>query len=473
MAFTKTPENSTYSTKIVRLVKELNNRGTDTSKDEDYFNVIPELIKNKNTKEDEINLIKREGSTSFISSVAAENTRGIFFWESQNQLFVAVNTAIRIYNATTGSLLTTIAVAFSTTTGEVGFCEFLYDTGTVKVVCTDGTSLMTIDSAGAVVVGVDADMPVHLPYPVFLDGYLFIIKAGTADLYNSNLNDPLAYTPGDFITAEMIPDTAVWLSRLNNYLVVGGNQSIEYFWDAAVASGSPLQRNDTPVKLAGLMGGMATIGNKIYLIANHNTSTPDVFELDDFKMKPVGNEAVRRHLKSLTISNLTSIRGSCISRYVLDLESKLWTRFGFQTNDNFAFIHMISSETTGGYTTFFSISGTSVIYKTSNSLYQDDGTTFPIVIITGPEEFDTFRQKTMSRLTIWADAPTASSTGTLQWTDDDYQSFSTGLTFDLFHERPCVNRLGRFRQRAFKLTYTQNQPFRIESFEVEINKGIH
>jgi hypothetical protein len=322
---------------------------------------------------------------------------------------------------------------------------------------------------------------------VFLDGYLFIIKAGTADLYNSNLNDPLLYTPGDFITAEMIPDTATWLSRLNNYIIIAGNQSIEYFWDAAVASGSPLQRNDTPVKLAGLMGGMATIGNKIYLVANHNTSTPDVFELEDFKMKPVGNEAVRRHLKSLTMSGLTTVRGSCVSLnghdfyimntgskcYVLDLESKLWTRFGFQTNDNFAFTHMISAETTGGYTTFFSINGTSAVYKTSASLYQDNGTTFPVVIITGNEEFDTLRQKTMNRLIVWADSTSASSTGTLQWTDDDYQTFNTGLTFDLYHERPSVNRLGRFRQRAFKLTYTQNQPFRIESFEVDINKGQH
>lgn len=484
MAFTKTPSESTYSTKKIRLVKELNNRGTDTSKDEDYLNVIPELIKNKNTKEDEINLIKREGSTSFISSVADENTRGLFFWESQNQLFVAINNTIRIYNVTTGVLITTLSAAFSTTTGEVGFCEFLYDTGTVKVVATDGTTLMTIDSAGTKVVSADVDMPVHLPYPVFLDGYLFIIKVNTADLYNSNLNDPLAYTAGDFITAEMIPDQAIWLSRLNNYLVVAGSQSIEYFWDAAIASGSPLQRNDTPLKIAGLTGAPATIGNKIYIIANTSTS-PDVFELSDFKMTPIGNEAVRRHLKSLSISSITNIRGSCISCnghdlyimntgskcYALDLETKLWTRFGFQTNDNFAFTHMISAETSEGYTTFFSISGTSTIYKTSTSLYQDNGTTFPVVIITGLEEFDTLRQKTMSRLIVWADAPTTSSTGTLQWTDDDYQTFNTGLTIDLFHERPSANRLGRFRQRAFKWTYTQNQPHRIEAFEVDINKG--
>ena len=69
--------------------------------------------------------------------------------------------------------------------------------------------------------------------------------------------------------------------------------------------------------------------------------------------------------------------------------------------------------------------------------------------------------------------PTASSTGTLQWSDDDYQNYNAGLTVDLYHGRPSINRLGRFRKRAFKFTYTQNQPLRLEAFEVDLNMGGH
>ncbi len=487
MAFSKTPAESTYQVKKMRLVKELSNRGADSSKDEDYLNVYPELIKNKTTKEDEIVLVKRDGSTSFIASVAAESARGMYFWESQNQLFVAVNDDIRIYNASTAVLATTLSAAFSTTSGEVGFTEFLYDDGSVKVVATDGTTMQTIDSAGTRVAGADVDMPAHLPYPVFLDGYLFVVETDSANLWNSDLNDPLAWTAGNFITGEMLPDQVTWLSRLNNYLVLVGTQSIEYFWDAAVEVGSPLQRNDTPVKLAGFVGGAATHGNKIYMVANQNTSQPDVYVLDDFKMTPVGNEAIRRHLRSLTISSITTIRGSIVSLnghdfyvmntgsacYVLDIESKLWCRWAYQVGTNFNFTHWIAAETGAGYKTFFALSGDSAIYNTSSSLYQDNGTTFPCVITTHNEEFGTYRQKTMSELTVWADKPTASSTGTLQWTDNDYQTFNTGLTVDLYHEKPTVNRLGRFRKRAFKFTYTQNQPLRVEAFEVELNMGQH
>lgn len=487
MAFSKTPAEHTYQTKRIRLIKELSNRGSDTSKDEDYVNLIPELIKNKNTKEDEILLIKRYGTEEFLASVAAQDVRGLFYWEKEDQLFVAVDNDIRIYNVATETLSTTLASAFTTTSGEVGFCEFLYDTGTVKVVATDGTTLQTIDSAGTRVAGADADQPIHIPYPVFLDGYLFIVEAGTADIWNSNLNDPLAYTAGDFITAEMLPDQVLWLSRLNNYLVVVGNQSIEYFWDAAIATGSPLQRNDTPVKLNGLIGGAATLGNTIFMVASKNSSQPDVFILEDFKMTPIGNEAIRRHLFGINTTSITSIRGALISMhghnlyllntgtrtYIYDIESKLWTRWAYQAQEVFNFTHWVTAETPRGTTTFFSLKNDSAILNTNSGLYQDSGTNFPCVVVTANEEFGTYRQKAMSKLVVWADKPTASSTGTLQWSDNDYQSYNSGVAIDLYHSRPSVMRLGNFRKRAFKFTYTQNQPFRIEGFEVDLNMGQH
>lgn len=468
-------------------MRELNSRGVNTNKDEDYVNCYPELIKNRNTKENELYLVKRPGASSFISSVDSSSVRGLFHWESQNKLFVIVSNDIYIYNSGTGALITTITDVLATTSGHVGMCEFLYDTGAVKVVVTDGTALMTVDTANAAVSSVDVDMPVHLPYPVFLDGYLFIVKSGTADIYNSNLNDPLAYTAGDFITAEMLADNANFITRINNYLIVVGDKSIEYFWDAANASGSPLQRNDTPVKLTGYMGGFAALGNKVFIIGSNNDSQPDIFMLEDFKMSPIGTEAIRRHLASITVENVTTIKASLISQnghdfyvfntgsgcYAYDTESKLWSRWTWQNSSNFGLTHAVNAETTSGYRTFFALSGATTIYKMDYTLYQDSGATFPVVIVTDNEEFDTMNQKTMARLTVWADRTTISATATIQWTDDDYQNYSTGVDIDLYHELPCIRRLGRFRSRAFKITFNQNQPLRVKSLEADINMGQH
>jgi hypothetical protein len=485
LAFDKTPSQSTYQTKTIRLVRELNSRGTSTSKDEDYVNFYPELIKNRNTKENELFLVKRDGSTQFIASVGATDIRGMHFWEEQNQLFVATSDDIYIYNGTSAAIITTLNTAFTTTTGAVGFCEFLYDNGTVKVVATDGTTLMTIDSAGTKDTGVpDPDLPTHLPYPVFLDGYLFILKAGTADIYNSDLNDPLVYTAGNFRQAEMAADKAQYLRKINNYILVFGSASIEYFWDAAGTT-SPLERYDAALKLTGILGGYAAIGNKVFFIGSDNESVPDIFLLEDLKKTPIGTDAIRRHLGSITIANVTTIKAAVISRsghdlyvfntgsacYAYDIESKLWTRLTWQASSNFALTQAVNAVTGGGYKTFFSLSGDSAIYRFDSSLYQDNGTTFPCICVTDREEFDTFNQKTMSRVIVWADKASSSSHGLLQWTDDDYQSFSAGLDVDLFDELPSTQRLGRFRRRAFKWTYTQDQPHRLQSFEVDINMG--
>lgn len=487
MAFTKNPEQSTYKTQKIRLVRELNSRGSTTDKDEDYVNFYPEMIKNRNTKEDGMILVKRDGSELVVASTGADDVRGMYFWETYNFLFVAVDDEIRIYNGSSGALAGTLAAAFGTTSGHVGFCEFLFDNGTIVMVATDGVTLQTIDNSAVRVPNADADLPAHLPYPVFLDGYLFLVAEGTADIYNSNLNDPLAWTAGDFITAEMLPDRVSYISRLNNYLVVMGNASIEYFWDAAIATGSPLQRNDTPIKLSGLLGGVTTVGNKIFLIANHNESQPNVYMLEDFKMVPIGNEAIRRHLASITITDVTTIKANTVSLgghdfyvmntgsrcYAYEPESKLWFRWNWRTLTNFAISYAVNAYTAGGYKTFFALDDDSAIYKFTPTLYQDHGVTFPCSVVTDNYEFDSYNQKDCYRLTIWADKPTESSTGTLQWSDDDYQNFNNGLSIDLYNAIPCARRLGKFRKRAFKWTYTQNQPHRLHGFEVDLNMGGH
>jgi len=77
----------------------------------------------------------------------------------------------------------------------------------------------------------------------------------------------------------------------------------------------------------------------------------------------------------------------------------------------------------------------------------------------------------MSKLVLNADKPTATSEVLVQWSDDDYQTWNTGTSVDLYQEHPSLSRLGGFRRRAFKLTHTANQPMRINSLEADINMG--
>lgn len=480
MAFSKTPKESTYSTKQINLLQEMNSRGITPTTDVDYVNCFPEITKNKTTNEKRTMIRKRDGCIAFLSLPGA--TRAIYYWEDQAKLFIASGRNVYVYTMPAGTLAATLVNVYGTSTGPIGFTEFLYDTGVVKVVTTDGTTLSTIDSANVVVASADPDLPVHLTNIVFLDGYLFLVKTSSADLYNSNLNDPLAYTAGDFISSEIIPDRVTYVTKLNNYILLFGNDSIEYFWDAANATGSPLQRNDTPVKFTGLIGGITQLGSKIYFVGDTDHSLANVFMLEDFKITLVGNETVSRYLNTVAS---TSLYGNIISiagynfyvlyagtyTYVMEMESLTWSRWAFGAQTAFPIDFAFNCRSTTSDLMLFTTPAGGIMYKFSPTVYQDGGVSMNVQFVLNNEEFDTFNRKTMSRLVIWADKPTGTSPILVQWSDNDYQSFNTGVSVDLFQERPSLSRLGQFIRRAFKFTHTADQPLRLEMLEANINMG--
>jgi len=121
---------------------------------------------------------------------------------------------------------------------------------------------------------------------------------------------------------------------------------------------------------------------------------------------------------------------------------------------------------------FFSIKdGTSNIYKFDETLYQDAGTNFTALVTTENNDFGTMNRKTMGRASIIGDRTPTDTNVLIRWSDDDYRTFNTGLTTNMNQDLPSITRLGSFRQRIFKLSMTANSPWRIQEFEVDINKG--
>lgn len=484
MAFTKSPTQDTYSAERIRLSREIAARdGGAINKDEDLLNVIVEPVKNKATGDNRHFILKRAGTETVYTPPSAGVIRGWFFWEDQYKLYYAVGDTVWSYHVVTGVNTAVASVFGATGTSEIGFCLFQFSTGISKVVATDGTTLITMDVAN--VIGTAAGVPVHLPYPIYLDGYVFVSKINTADIYNSANDDPLTW-PGEFITAEMEGDNLIRLAKVNNYLLAFGTNSIEYFWDAGNATGSPLQRNDTPIKYNTYLAGHAQFGNVIYYVGVNEGGQPDVYMLKDFKIEELGTPTISRYLNSV-VEPMTTWKGSIVSckghsfyilnvgtakTYVLDLDTKLWARWEYQTGTGlFDIYNSITISTLTNAYTYFSLGTSSVIYKLNDAVYTDNGVSFTCLITTEQSDFGTLNRKTMRRAAIIGDRPTTNNDILIQWTDDDSQTFNTGLSTNLNQDLACVYRLGSFRQRSFKLTYTANTDFRIQEFEVEINKG--
>lgn len=481
MAFSKAPSQSTYQDDDVKLIYELNNRDATGTKDTLALNGFFEVVKNKQTQDNEYWYVKRDGTSNYVTAPSS-SIRGMYYWKDQDKLFLAYSDKIAVYVGSTGVLSTTLTPWVSTT-GTVGFTEFQYASGVVKLVAADGTKIITIDTTNTVVVGADADQPAAFdPNVIYLDGYLFLVKSSTADIYNSNLDDPLAFTAGDFITAEMIPDSLVRIGRLNNYILAFGTASIEYFYDAGNASGSPLNRNDTPVKFVGYLGGLATHQNKLYFVGKVPGTNPEVYQLEDFKMKTVDNPPLRRYVEpySSFTGNIISYGGKDFYvvtvggiTYQLDMETELWTRLSQGANSTFPITFAVNLPYTGiGNVSVVAVSGSANLVMFVPTVYQDSGVNFTMQVRTENFDFDTQHRKTMSRVLLKADQTTASSLITLAYSDDDYKTWSADRTMDLVNTAPFLKRFGQFRQRAFRLTYNDNYPCRLKKLEVQHNIGV-
>ena len=445
-----------------------------------------DVVVDRGTETKSFTFTKRDGTAAFAYTIPSSNIRGMHYWEDQDTVYVAYDNKIAVVDGSSGTLTTTLT-PFVSTTGDVGFTQFYYDTGNTKIVVGDGTRLITIDSSHTVVTGSDADMPTSFdPHTVFLDGYLFMIKSGTSDIYNSNLNDPLAYTSGDFITAEMQSDNLVGLLLLNNYILAMGTSSIEYFFDAANASGSPLQRNDTFVKSIGFLNGVAHYGSQVFFVGQTSHTDPDVFVLQDAKIEQLNAPALRRFMQPNTeflgavISNgghdfycLTAKSGSTVlETFWYDLETKIWTRAAYKQQVGFPIKWAVTLPITGtGNTSLCVIDGSASLVFFSPTVYQDLGESFTALLQTEPEMFDTFHEKYMSRILLVADRPTSPAQASISWSDDDYQTFSAPRFVELNQELPSLQRAGRFRKRAFKVSLTANVPFRTIKLEVDFNIG--
>lgn len=468
-------------------MKEYNSRSSNSfSKDVDYLNVFFEPTKNKVTQENYYDIWTRPGLINLGTGVLqSTNVRFVYFWEATQTYYVWIDDDLQLVD-TSGNIYLTLSAVLGTSSGPVTATEFLYDTGAVKLVFTDGQSIKTIDNTNTVVASTDPDIPTPIQVSlVFLDGYLFVVKAGTFDIYNSDLNDPLAWTAGNYISSEMLPDGLSAIAKLNNYLVALGTSSVEYFWDAANVSGSPLQRNDTPVKYNGYLGGLASFGNKLYYIGNTTESRPGVFVLEDFKIKELGDESLWRQLESTqqtfseVYASIVSIQGHSFyvftfgsgTSYAIDLETNLWSRWAVAGGTTFSAKFSTNSKTAATYLPVLYINGRDRLSHFDKAVTTDFGTSYSMIITTERESFDSFNLKTINRLTIVGDRPTANTNISISWSDDDYQTFSSAQTLNINQELPCIYQCGSFRRRAHRLSCSPTVPFRLQYLEADINIG--
>ena len=477
----------------VPLVGSPNNRGSSGTKDQRFINYFPERIKNELTQQEKFYLQKRFGTQKFVQPEGGGTGvgRGIYYWNSK--FWVAIDNALWRVDADGTNATNVQTIAGSP--GAVGFTEAKL-TNTYLVV-SDGAKAWYINTSNVITEITDPQFPTpHWPTPVFMDGYLFVQKT-TGEIFNSDAGNIAAWS-GSNISPDNYPDLSMGLARQNNQVVAFGQQSVEFFYNAAT-TGSPIAPNSQAVLQFGCasMTSVAQEEGILAFVAQSQTGGRFVVAVDGFEPHNISNAAIERLLEAegsqiincwgyfirvqghfFYVLNLPSNSRTC----VYDMETKMWHEWDWTDNGTSWAMFPMSDKCESATETFFLHSANGWVYRCRPDFYQDAcaqttpfaGQTLRGHVQTGRFDGDTTVLKFLSRLSLVGDFQASTSDITLYYSDDDYQNWkpSGGRTLKT-STRGYIYRLGSFRRRAFLLVHIANTPSRLEAIEMEIQKGIH
>jgi hypothetical protein len=439
--------------------------------------MYPELIKSPISDGKKYYLKKRPGVAA--GTTYSGTPQGIFYWAKPNIYLVAAGGTL-YFN---GTAILTLA----TSTGVVGFTEYDISTEDVLFVC-DGTQAYTINGSGTVTATITSanGLPSpHIPAPVFLDGYIFLASANSQSINNSNLNDPTTWPADGFIYKEMFPDNVVWMTKAQNYLVGIGSASIEFFYDNANSTGSPLLPNAPAVAQFGCPAPQSVVQTEVetILIGSTDAGGHTVWTISGFQPTEIASEPVREAL-DLEGTSLTQATGFCVQcsghkwyvmnlvgnsrTFVYDFDEQMWHEWSSGTTQQYFQWAFAADSGNGSPMLLSATSGQTGVLSPTN--YTDLGNAINCEVITSKLDFDTIMRKRIFRLSLIGDAPNANNNVplTLNWSDDDYNTWVGGLTIEMSGDYPTVTQLGYTRRRAFQFIYQQPYPLRLEAFEVDI-----
>ena len=536
---------STYQKERINLIGSFQNRsGATATKDQRFVNCYPEAISSKLTDGKKYFLVKRPGLTEHLRPPAADAVgRGMYYWNGK--LWSVFGNTVYMDGASSGTTLSTSTGSVGFVEGNTGtgvrylfFCDgtngyvintsnnirqvnatysawvtatnyalgnrviptvangFYYEV-TADAGSSGGTEPTWPTTIGDTVVdgGITwtcmnfyGNFPTpHVATPAFIDGFIFLIKKDTEDIYNSVLDDPDGWSASDFIQAEMFGDIATGLARQNNQLMVFGNNSVEFFFNAANVSGSPLGRTTAAVIQAGCPAPFSVTQNEkfVFFIAQSDSGGKTVFQVEGFAANRISIESIEKILtnEGSNIVNATAFMARTQGHFfyiinltsrtlVYDIEEKMWHEWSSNDgSDGHARFRCSYSADNDNGRLFLQDNTNGRIYFLDPEVFQDNGTAIVMEGVTSKIDFENNNRKFMHIVTWVADQPATSSNLSFRWSDDDYRSWSNWKIVDLA-ERPYFVRLGAFRRRAFNFKYTDNNSLRLEAVEIEYNQGI-
>lgn len=359
-----------------------------------------------------------------------------------------------------------------------------------------------------------------------MDGFVFY-TTDDGNVRNSNLNSVTAYNAIDTLSPNLSPDEPRAITRQGQAIVVLGSASKEVYSNPGTNSvGSPLQRQTGYFQNIGVLDqrSLTKLNDDIYFISSPQEGDIGVYRIRGLQAEKVSPPEVDSRLGTVSAAsgafyaNSFRLGGYPYVGFFLSSASEVTENILLENSDfilleNGDNILLDGSSTqSSSFVTFLVYnasldmwsewdsmkctfvesvgSGTSnQLYATSRvetdgkiytinpaangELYTDDGDSYSLQIRTSKNDFGTEVRKTVISVTLMG-SDISNTTATLEYSDDDYATWTTAGTFDLSTPNPRIYRCGSFKgARAWRLTHSAPSAFRAKALKFDFNEGVH
>jgi len=357
----------------------------------------------------------------------------------------------------------------------------------LKILTVDSATQVTIDgNATATTTGVsltfETGFPVdRVPGIAYLDGYINVMTPD-ATIWSSDANEPDSWPLDSNIVAQIEADKAVYLSKQLVYLLAFKKYSVEMFYDAGNAAGSPL----SPVQGAKVSfgcrhaGSIANMEGTIFWVSQARDGGTAVYLMDNVKSAMISTPPIERLLQQADYTTVYSwcarVAGHkyyCVTlpssnlSLVYDMTSQQWYQWtDYQGN----YLPFVSATYTGDNQAIFQHATNGNMYELEIVNATDDGQVITMDVYTPNYDGGTRKRKTVVIMDIIADQ-TNGSVLQVRCSDDDYQTWTNFREVDLSKNRPMLINCGTFRRRAYHFRHQSATPLRIRAVELQIDLG--
>lgn len=453
------------------------------------INLYPQMNEMQTGKDGEVACLIGAPGTILRGTFGDGPIRGLYYTTKGTQYLVSGNQLYSISSSYVGTLIGTL----QTKSGPVSMA----DNG-LQLFIVDGLNGYYVDfSVPGTLVQVTSINFIGSNLVTFQDGYFIFSAPDSTEFYLSDLND-ITFTAPANTDKNGYPDKIVSIISVNRNLWLFGDVSTEVWFDSG-DNLNPFQYSPGSMMEYGCVSpfSVAQLFNTVFWIGKDRSGTGMVFMANGYSPVKISTHAVETSIQSYsTISDAIGftyqenghqfyvlIFPTANTTWVYDIATQLWHERVYTNQGNFERIRANCYAFGFGNTHLVGDYANGNLYEMSSSAYSDNGNALTRQRI-APHISNDMNQVFFSRFQLDIESgvgldgigqgtdPQAilqwSNDGGHTWSEEAWASFGAiGHT----KKRAEWRRLGRSRDRVFKLTITDPVKVILLGAELELEGG--